>query len=137
MVVVEAAAQLLPDLASSAPNGFVQGGELRLDGQARAKATLALAAGELAGEAFGEIGQLDGVEKLLDAGANLRFRRPVASFADPEAEGDILEDVEMLEEGVVLKDEARPALIGALQGDIAIAEEDLPVLGELEPGDDP
>ena len=88
------------------------------------------------GRRFAKSRELDGFEKLLDAGADLRFGRALASFSHAETEGDIFEDVEMLEEGVVLEDESRPALIRALPGDVAIAEEDLAVIRKLESRDD-
>ena len=66
-------------------------------------------------------------------------RRPVAAAAHPQAEGDVLEDRHVPEEGVVLEDEAHLALArGHVRHVVAVEEHPAAArVGELEAGDDP
>ena len=137
--VVEAAqpvAQFLSDFGIEGTKGFVEQEDFRFDSQsAREGNTLPLTSGELAGKALSELGELNGLEELLDAGADLRFGRALAFFSHPEAESDVLKDTQMLKERVMLKDESRLALVGALGSDIAVAEKDASLVRKLESRD--
>jgi hypothetical protein len=79
---------------------------------------------------------LNSLQELLDAGADLRLWRSLASLSHAQAEGDVFEDAEMLKERVVLENKSCPALVCALPRDVLVAEEDLSLLSEFEPGDD-
>ncbi len=60
---------------------------------------------------------------------NLALDRTGLAWTHAQAEGDILEDVHVLEKSVVLEDESRPAVIGAGVGDVFVVKEDLPLSG--------
>ena len=84
--VVEAAqpvAQFFSDLGIEGTEGFVEQEDFRFDSQSAGEGdTLPLTSGELAGKALSELGELNGLEELLDAGADLRFGRDAGfSFA--------------------------------------------------------
>src|SRR5205085_758346 len=66
-----------------------------------------------------------------DAAANLRPRPP----PDPQAEGDVVVDGHVLERRVVLEDEADPAALGRVPGHVLLGDQDLALVGPLEPGD--
>ena len=77
---------------------------------------LLLAAGELVRLLAGLLPELDQVEHLLD----LLLHRLDAAPA--QAEGDVLEDVEVREEGVGLEDGVHRPLVGRQMGDLLVAE---------------
>ena len=127
-------AQFLAHLGIERPEGFVEEENFRLDSQGTSEShALALSAGELAGKAFSELRELDGLQELLDAGADLGLWRSLASLSHAQAEGDVLKDAEMLKERVVLEDKSRAALVRALPRDVPIAEEDLSLLRNSSP----
>ena len=131
-------AQFLAHLGIEGPEGFVEQENFRLDSQGTSEShALALSAGELAGKASGELRELDGLEKLLDPGADLGFRRSLASLSHAQTERDVLKDAEMLKERVVLEDKSRAALVRALPRDVPLAEENLSLLRKFESGNDP
>ena len=90
---------------------------------------LLLATGQLRGLAAGHRPELDEVEHVLDGLLD------VLDLAAPEAEGDVLEDVEVREQRVRLEDRVDGALEGAQPGDVLLAEADRPLGRVLEPGD--
>ena len=111
-------------MASSAPNG------------ARERDALALAARELVRIALGQAVELDEGEQLGDLGPDRRLVGPHRLRPDAQAEGDVLEDRHVAEQGVVLEDEADPALAHVGAGRVLAMEEDGPGVGHLEAGDD-
>ena len=68
----------------------------------------------------------------MDALLDLRFR----GVADAQAEGDVLEDGHVTEEGVMLKDETDVAITDARVGDVLVLVEHGAAVGDLETGDD-
>ena len=60
-------AQFLAHLGIERSEGFIEEENFRLDGQGTGEShTLALSAGKLAGKAFGELRELNGLKELLD-----------------------------------------------------------------------
>jgi len=137
--VEEPAAEFLADLGVERAERFVEEKDLGFGGEGAGEGdALALAAGELVGEAVAEAGEADGFEELIDAFGDFLFGRAVFA-ADFEAEGDVFEDVEVAEEGVVLEDEADAALAGRGVGDVFAVEVDAAVavsVGVFEAGHD-
>ena len=130
-------AQFFSDLGIEGAKRFVKEKDFWFNGQCAGKGdALALTSGELAGKTLSEFGELNRLEELLDASANLRFGRALAFLSHAEAESDVLKDAQMLEERVMLKDEARLALVSALRGNIAVAEEDASLIGKFQSRDD-
>ena len=80
-----------------------------------------------------EVLELDEVQELVDALGDLRLR-PLAHL---EPEGDVLPHRHVLEGGVVLEDEADVSLLRRERGRVLSREQDLALIGGLEPGDDP
>ncbi len=135
--LAEPGAEFLANLGVESAEGLVEKQDLRPDGKSAGKGdALALAAGELRGQAAGEVRKLDGVQELLDASADLGFRRALRALLHAEAEGDVLEDAHVLEERIMLENEAGAALVGAAVGHVAVIEEDLALLGKFQAGDD-
>src|SRR5579884_1227263 len=81
----------------------------------------------------GPLRQADQPQELFDLGADLRR----LALADLEAEGDVVEHAHVRECGVVLKHEADPAILSSRVGDIATGDPHHPLVGLLQPGDDP
>ena len=137
--VVEAAqpvAQFLSDFGIERTEGFVEQEDFRFDSQSAGEGnTLPLTSGKLAGKSLSKLGELNGFEELLDAGADLRFGRALTFFSHPEAESDVLKDTQMLEERIMLKNESGLALVGVLGSDIAVAKKDASLVRKLESGD--
>jgi hypothetical protein len=137
--VVEAAqpvAQFFSDFGIERTEGFVEQEDFRFDCQSAGEGnTLPLTSGELARKALRKLGELNGLEELLDAGADLRFGGTLALFAHAETKGNVFKDAQMLEERVMLKDESGLALVGALGSDIAVAKKDASLVRKLESGD--
>jgi hypothetical protein len=75
---------------------------------------LLLTAGKLIDGAFSVTGKLDQFERARHAFCHLGF----IFVTRPQAEGDILEDVQVREERVVLKDHAEAATFGRQVGDV-------------------
>ena len=94
---------------------------------------LPLAAGELGRVALPEALELDEMQELLDALADLRLR-PLPHL---EPERDVVAHGHVLERRVVLEDEADAALLRREPGRVVPGDEDLPGVGRLEPRDDP
>src|SRR5690606_24208123 len=99
--------------------------------------TLALAAGQLRGQAVGGPVQLYHLQQVHDFPANLRLARPLTAGFDGQAVGDILIDAHMLEQRIVLEDEADAALADVQIGGVLTMETDTPAVRLLQSGNDP
>src|SRR6185369_464961 len=87
--------------------------------------------GEFVDRAFAVTGQLDQFERARDAFVHLGFRFVTRA----QAERDVLVDVEMREEGVVLKDHAEAAAFGWEIRDVGALELDRAGIGFFEARD--
>ncbi len=89
------------------------------------------------GSRFFVASELDGLEQAQHAALDLRVRRALAGLHHAEAKGNVLEHAHVVEERVVLKNEAGVALVGAELGDIRAVEEHAAgaVVGKFEAGD--
>ena len=127
-------AQVLADLGVERAEGLVEEQHLRLHGERPGQGhALALAAGELGGEAAGEAVELDQLQQLVDPVGDLGL----LPLADLEPEGDVVEHGHVLERGVVLEDEADAALLRRLAGRVLAVDRDHAAVELLEPGDRP
>jgi hypothetical protein len=137
--IEEPAAEFLADFGVEGAKRFVEEEDFGLGGEGAGEGdALALAAGELVGEAVAEAGEADHFEEFVDAVGDFLFGRAVFA-ADFEAEGDVFKDVEVTEEGVVLEDEADAALAGRGVGDVLAVEVDAAAavgIGVFEAGHD-
>ena len=135
-LVVQAAqplAQLRADLRVERAERLVEQQHARLDRErAGERHALALAARELARVALVVAGEADDAEQLVDALADLVLR----ALADAHAEGDVVAHGHVLERGVVLEDEADPALLRRDRGHVLVADDHRALVGDLEAGDD-
>ena len=119
--LVEPAAQVLADARVEGAERLVEQQDAGLGGERAGEGhALALPAGELVGVALGEGRELDELEQLLDALA----LHGLGLLAHGQAEGDVLADRHVPEEGVVLEDEADLALLDALVGELLVADPD-------------
>ena len=135
--LAQPAAQLPPDLGVEGAEGLVEEEHARLDGErAGERDALALAAGELRRVAVLEPAQLDEVEKLHDAPADLRLARTPPERAHGEAEGDVVEDLHAAEEGIALEDEADVALLHRQAQRVLAGEGDAAGIRRIEAGKD-
>ena len=121
-----------PQLEVEGTEGLVEQQHLRLvdEGAGQGDALL-LATRELGGLLARLAGQLDQLEHLVDLGVHVRLLAP----AQPER--DVLEDVEVREEGVALEDRVHGPPVGLREGDVLAAQGDGPGRGRLEPGHHP
>ena len=128
----EPLAQFLPDLGVHGAEGFVEqehgglGGEGAGNGDA-----LALAARQLMREPLFQPGEAKELHEFGRAGFDVR----AFPFLDFEAERDVLEHVHVLEQGVILEDEADVAFADGDVVDTLAADEDVPGRGDFEAGD--
>src|SRR3546814_6953930 len=83
-----------------------------------------------------EAAELDQLQQLLGARANLRFRRPLPATAHAEAEGDVIGDRHMPEQRIMLKDEAHLAVGDLEAGNVLTVEFDAAGVGKFQPRDD-
>lgn len=133
MEFAEPAAEFFADLGIEGTEGFIEEEDFGAGGQGAGEGdALALAAGELGGVAFFHAAELDEVEEFIDAVGDF----PGGVFADAEAEGDVFEDGHVLEEGVMLEDEADVAVAGGAFGGVFAFENDGTLVGGFEAGDD-
>ena len=124
--------QRLAELRVKGAERLVEQQHGRLEDQGpRQGDALLLAARELRGLALLVARELDELERLADA---LRISR-LRSFRAPEPEGDVVEDVQVREEGVVLEDAVDVALVRRRLGDVGAVQEDLAGGRLLEAGD--
>ena len=142
-LVVQAAEplpQLLPHAGVEGPERLVQQQHLRLDGQCPGQGhALPLAAGKLVRIAIGLDVQLHELEQIHDLRADLVLRRPPRPGPHPQAEGHVLEDRHVAEQGIVLEDETDLAAAHVAAGHVFVVELDRPAagVGLLQSGDDP
>jgi len=94
---------------------------------------LGLATGDLVRLAPLEAGQLDQLEHVGDA----RLHLGVLDLLATQAEGDVLLDREVGEQGVALEDRVDVALVGGQPGDILTLQLDQAAGRLLEPADHP
>ena len=80
----------------------------------------------------GHLLEVQHLEGLAHAPGHLRVGEPPG----PQAEGDVLEDREVGEQGVVLEDGVDGPPVGGQPRDVRAAEQDLAVVGDLEARDD-
>jgi hypothetical protein len=129
----EPAAEVFADFGVEGAEGFIEEEDFRIDGEgARQGDALALAAGELGGQAVFQALELDEAEEFEDPVAEGLRRRARRGGPDSEAEGDVFEDGEVMKEGVVLEDEPGFAFGGGSEGDVFAVEMDLAVTGVRE-----
>src|SRR5436305_14575103 len=107
-VVVDLAqrvAKLAADLGVERSEGLVEQQDARVAGERTGKRdALALSTRELAGIAAAKAPQLDELEQLVDPLADRLARRARRTLHHLEAEGDILGDGHVAEQGVMLED---------------------------------
>ena len=100
-----------------------------VDEAARERDPLLLAAGELAREPLRHAGELHGLERVGDGPLDLGVRQPPHA----EREGDVLEDGQVREQGIVLENHADVALkTGRWDGELAV-DPDPPRSGAVRP----
>ena len=119
-------------LASRAPSGSSSSSTSGWYARARARATRCCCPPESwRGMRDAQACQPDQVQQLIPPPAALGCRH----LADAQAELDIFGHAHVLEQGVVLEDEAHPALLGGQVGDIAPVQQHPPVVRGGQPGD--
>ena len=105
--------QILTDLGVQRPERLVEQQHLRVYGQRAGQGhALTLTAGELVGIAGLESGQPDHFEQVVDLGLDLGL----GPLADLQPVGHVVAHGQMLERGVVLKDEPDPATLRRTPG---------------------
>ena len=116
---------------------FIQQQNLRLHGQGPGQRDpLLLPAGQLRRVALGQMSQLDHFQQRTYALANLCRRGSLTGGQYIQAEGHVLRHGHMPEQRVMLEYEADPALADMQAGDVFAMEQDAPLVGCLQPGDD-
>ncbi len=119
MKLTKPAAQVFAHLRVQRTERFIQEKDARSNGEGSGEGdALALSAGEFVRESAAIPSQLHQAEQFLDPLANRRASGTFASFANGEAEGDVLAYGHMPEEGVMLKDHADLPLPGGGGTDI-------------------
>ena len=135
----EPAAQIFTNLSVERTKGLVQQEHLGAVGQSASECDpLALTSGKLCGKAFLVAFQLNGAQEFTHPFADGRFRRALGAREHPKGKGDVLIHIHVIEERVVLENEACLALVGGEAGDIAAMEENVPIagIGEFQAGND-
>ncbi len=135
--VAKPTAEFETDFCVQSSKWFVEKKIFRIDGENACEGdALPLPAGKLRRKAFGDPVELDEIEQEIDFFADLLFRRAFRTRFRAEAEGDVLEDGKMAEEGVMLEDETDAA---GGRRDVpcghAVAD-DVSAVGCFESGDD-
>ena len=126
-------AQVFPHLGVERPERFIQEQHARLRGQGAGQGhALPLAAGELRRVAPFQLFQLHQRQQL----AHPRRDLGVLPAPDAQAEGDVLEDRHVTEQGVMLEHEADVAVAGRLRGHLVVVGQDGAAVGVFQPGDD-
>src|SRR6185436_9504289 len=105
----------------------------QVDQRPRQRHPLLHAAGELRRPALRLPGEPDPLQLRRDPLPYLILRHALAL----QAEGDVVLDAEVGEEGVALEDRVRRAAMGRLAGDVDALDADLALAGPLEAGDHP
>ena len=125
---------LLPQLAIERAERLVTEQDGRLDHQRPGQRhALLLPAGELRRAAGFVAGQFDAGQRGGDPLGDLRLREA----AHPQAEGDVLGDGAVREQGIGLEDHAHVPLVYRHVGDVTTADEDAALIDRLETGDHP
>ncbi len=96
---------------------------------------LALAAGQLRRIAVAESVELHQAEQLLDLGRDGGLGRAAVAVAHAQAEGDVLGDRHMAEQGVLLEHETDAALLGRLGQPAFAVDLDVAAVGIIETGE--
>jgi len=137
--LAQPAAQVLAHAGIECAEGFVEQQDFGFDGEGTGEChALALAAGELRGQAAFVAVELHEPEQVVNAFANLGFGGPRGAWADGQAEGDVVEDGEVAEERVVLEDESDSARADGRLADVLPVETDGAGawVGHFQSGDD-
>jgi hypothetical protein len=92
-------------------------------------------AGKLRGIATPQFGELHQIEQFLDTTLDRGGRWPVLLFSDAQPEADVVGDGHVFEQGVLLKHEADPPFLHTETGGVDVAEQNLPAVRRLQPGD--
>ena len=134
------APQALPHLGVQRAKRLVEQQHLGFDRERPGQRhPLPLAAGELRRVAVGQALQMDQLQQLRHAVADLLLAGPQFARADSQAEGDILEDGHVPEQRVVLEHETHPPLAGVLACDVVALKQHRAVgvgIRGLQSGDD-
>ena len=134
--LAQPAAQVLAHLGVERAERLVEQQHARLDRQGAGQGhALALAAGQLVGEALVEAAELHQLQQLQAAAADLGGSRAFLARAHAQAESDVVQHRHVLEQGVVLEHEADAALLHAELGGVGVAEQDLAAVERLQAGD--
>ena len=129
--ILQPVAQFLADLGVDGGKGLIQEQNLGIRCQSPGKGhALALTAGELVGITLFHARQADEVDHFQDPLPYLLFR-PLLDF---QAEGDVIENGHIAEQGVVLEDEADAPLGSGNVVDPAAVDEDVAAVGILQAG---
>jgi len=130
---LQAAAQVHADLGIQGAQRLIEQQHVGLQGQGAGKChALLLAAGKLARHAVAQAHQPDEFEQFVAFAAASAARH----FLDLQAELDVLRHGHILEQRVVLEDEADIARLGGQVGHVAFVQEDLALVGVRQAGDD-
>ncbi len=130
-------AQVLAHLGVEGAERFVQQQQPGLHRQGAGQGdALALAARQLAGVTAGQAAQLNQIEQGLDPLGDDGLAGTVGTLAHLEAEGDVLGNAHMAEQGIVLKYEADPAITGSQPGGIDAIQTDTAAVGLFQSGQD-
>ena len=125
---------LLAQLEVERRQRLVEQQHVRLvDQRAGDRHPLLLAAADLVGALAGLVLHLDQRQHPVDLALDRRLVGP----RDLQPEGDVLAHRQVREEGVALEDRVDLALVGRQVGDVLAVEQDPPLVGLLEPGQDP
>ncbi len=132
--LAEPGPQLVADPGIERPEGLVQQEDLGPGGQRPGQGhPLPLPARELRGVPPGIPRKLDEVEQLVDPPADLGL----GELLDLQAEGDVLADRHVPEQGVVLEDEPHPPPLDRQVRGVQPRQLDLARVRRLQPRDDP
>ena len=128
-------AQVLAHFRIERAERLIEEQHARLNGQcARQGHALALPAGNLRRQPLFITLELDQLEQLSHSRGHRGAVGPFPARQHAQAEGDILEDVHVLEERVMLEDKPGAAFVGALARDFLVAEGNPARVGNFEAG---
>ena len=131
---LELEAQLLADLGVQRAERLVEQQYRRAQDQGSGQGdALLLAARELLGPAAGQRPQLDEIERLLHAAADIALGHLLAA----QAEGHVVEHVQVREQRVVLEHRVDVAPVRGYLSDVVAVEQDLAGRRPHEPRDHP
>ena len=131
------ATQLLAHLGVQRPEGFIQQQHAGLDRQGAGQCdALALPARELRRVAIGQPVQLHEREQRVHATLDLGLIGSAAARHHPQPEGDVLEDRHVVEERIVLENEAHATRLRIGMGGVLAMEQHATAVGHFQSGDD-